>query len=128
MDEIKELEKQGYIDLYYGDESGFCLTPLMAYCWQYPNEQVEILPQKGKRINVFAMMSKGRKLASFSKEGSLNFQFMVDCIDQWIKTLPKMTVLVLDNASVHQAKLFQAKIQQCVRPPFFQTGAKSKNY
>lgn len=84
----------------------------MAYCWQYPGEPVAILPAKGKRINVFAMMSRGRKLVSFSNQGSLNAQFMVDCIDEWVKSLTKTTVLVLDNAPVHQAKLFQAKVEQ----------------
>ena len=84
----------------------------MAYCWQYPGQQVAILPTKGKRINVFALMNRGRKLVSFSKEGSLNAQFMVDCIDQWVKSLTKTTVLVLDNAPVHQAKLFRAKLEQ----------------
>jgi hypothetical protein len=98
LDEIKVLEKQQYIDLYYGNQSGFCLTPVMAYCWQYAGEQVAILPQKGKRINVFGLMSKGKQLVTFSKEGALNAPYMVDCINQWVKSLTKPTVLVLDNA------------------------------
>lgn len=84
----------------------------MAYGWQYVGEQVKILPQRGKRINVFGLMSQGRKLAAFSKQGSLNAQFMVDSIDQWVKTLTKTTVLVLDNAPVHRAKLFQDKLAE----------------
>ncbi len=46
LQELKSLEKQGHIDLYYGDESGFCLTPVTAYGWQYKGEQIQILPQK----------------------------------------------------------------------------------
>lgn len=84
----------------------------MAYCWQYKGEQIEILPQKGKRINVLGLMSKGKKLVTFSKEGSLNAHYMVDCIDEWVKSLTKPTVLVLDNAPVHQAKIFQAKLAE----------------
>jgi transposase len=84
----------------------------MAYCWQYAGEQVAILPQKGKRINVFGLMSQGRELTAFSKHGSINAQFIVDSIDQWVRTITKPTVLVLDNAPVHQAKVFQAKIEQ----------------
>lgn len=105
------LEKQGYIDLFYGDESGFCLTPVTAYGWQYKGEQIEILPQKSKRLNVFGVMSKGKRLTSFLKEGSIKASFVVSCIEEWMKTLHKPTVLVLDNAPVHQAEL-QAKIEE----------------
>ena len=47
--ELQFLENKGYIDLFYGDESGFSLTPVTAYAWQYKGEQIEILPQKSKR-------------------------------------------------------------------------------
>lgn len=112
MDELKILEKQGHIDLFYGDESGFCLTPVMAYCWQYKGEQVRILPQRGKRINVFGMMRAGKELVTFTKEGPIKTDFIIDSIDNWVKTLTKMTVLVLDNAPIHQAKLLQAKLEE----------------
>ena len=32
--EIQNLEGQGHIDLYYGDESGFSLNCVIPYCWQ----------------------------------------------------------------------------------------------
>ncbi len=112
LEELQVLEKQGHIDLFYGDQSGFCLTPVMAYCWQYPKEQVRILPQKSKRINVFGLLSGTKKLLTFIKEGSVKADFIVDCIDGWAKTLTRPTVLVLDNAPVHQAKLLQAKLAE----------------
>ena len=105
------LDKQGYIDLFYGDESGFSLTPVTTYAWQYKGEQIEILSQKSKRLNVFGLMSKGKRLISFLKEGSIKASFVVSCIEEWMKTLHKPTVLVLDNAPVHQAEL-QTKIQE----------------
>lgn len=105
------LEKQGYIDLFYADESGFSLTPVTAYAWQYKGEQIQILPQKSKRLNVFGMMSGGKRLTSFLKEGTIKASFVVACIEEWIKTLQKPPVLVLDNAPVHQAEL-QAKIEE----------------
>ena len=99
------MEKQGHIDLYYGDESGFCLTPVTAYAWQYKGEQIQILPQKSKRLNVFAMMRSGKELVTFTRQGTLDSTFIVSGIEQWRQTLEKMTVLVLDNAPVHQAAL-----------------------
>lgn len=105
------LEKQGHIDLFYGDESGFSLTPVTAYAWQYTGEQIEIVPQKSKRLNVFGMMSQGKRLTSFLKEATIKASFLVSCIEEWMKTLHKPTVLVLDNAPVHQAEL-QAKMEE----------------
>lgn len=107
-----ELEKQGHIDLFYGDESGFCLTPVMAYSWQYPGEEVRILPQKSKRINVFGLMNQDNKLISFQKEGSIQTDFVLASLQQGVDTLLKPTVLVLDNASIHQAKCFLEKLEQ----------------
>lgn len=112
LDDIVELEKQGHLDLFYGDESGFCLTPVMAYGWQYPGEEIRILPQKSKRINVLGIMSQDNKLFSFQKEGSINTDFVLASLQQWVDTLRKPTVLVLDNASIHQAKCFLEKAKQ----------------
>lgn len=112
LGEIAELEKQGRIDLFYGDESGFYLTPVMAYSWQYPGEEIRVLPQKSKRINVFGIMSQDNRLVSFQKEGSIKSDFVVESLQQWAGTLTKPTVLVLDNASVHQAKRLLEKLAQ----------------
>lgn len=118
LQELQLLEKQGHIDLFYGDESGFSLTPVTAYAWQYKGEQIEILPQKSKRLNVFGVMSGGKRLRSFLAEGSIKASFVVNCIEEWMKTLQKPTVLVLDNAPVHQAEL-QAKIQEWQQKDLF---------
>jgi transposase len=110
--EIERLEQQGHIEVYYGDESGFSLTPVTAYCWQYPKEEVRIFPQKSKRVNLFGLMSKDNRLTSFHKEGPINTRFVVDCLSEWVETLSKPTVLILDNAPIHQAKSFRAHRQQ----------------
>ncbi len=55
-------------------------------------------------------MSEANQLRSFQKEGSITTDFIIDSIDAWIPALTKPTVLILDNAPVHQAKKFQEKI------------------
>ena len=42
IDSLKELEDSGYIDLYFGDQSHFGLTPNVPYAWQ----------KKGKPNNI----------------------------------------------------------------------------
>jgi transposase len=118
LQELQTLEKQGHIDLFYADESGFSLTPVTANAWQYKGEQIEILPQKSKRLNVFGLMSQGKRLTSFLKEGTIEASFVVNCIEEWMKTLQKPTVLVLDNAPVHQADL-RTKLEEWQQKDLF---------
>jgi transposase len=84
----------------------------MAYSWQYPGEEIRILPQKSKRINVLGLMNQDNKLISFPKEGSIQTDFVLTSLQQWVDTLLKPTVLVLDNASIHQSKCFREKLKQ----------------
>ncbi len=112
LGEIENLEQEGHIEVFYGDESGFSLTPVTACCWQYPKEEVRILPQKSKRVNLFGLMSKDNRLTTFHKEGPINTAFVVNCLSEWVETLSKPTLLVLDNAPIHQAHSFRAHLEQ----------------
>lgn len=113
LGEIKHLEEQGHIDVYFGDESGFSLNCVIPYCWQFPDEPVTVLPQRGKTINTLGFMrSDGGALQTFAKEGSINAEFVVNAIEVWLATLTKTTVLVLDNAAIHRAKIFQARLDE----------------
>ena len=49
---MQELEKEGHLDVYYGDESGFSLTSAIPYGWQFPGEQVATRPRHSQRFNV----------------------------------------------------------------------------
>ncbi len=110
---MKLLEKQGHIDVFYGDESGFSLNCVIPYCWQFKNELIEIVPQRGKTLNVFGIMnSNGKELKTFTKEGTIMAEFIINAIDEFVLTLKKMTVLILDNARIHHSKIFQEKKQK----------------
>ena len=49
---MQDLEKEGRVDVFYGDESGFCLTSAIPYGWQFPGEQVATQPRHSQRFNV----------------------------------------------------------------------------
>ena len=53
------------------------------------------------------MNSTGNQVHIFSKEGSINSDFVIKSINSWVETLSKMTVLVLDNARIHHSTLFK---------------------
>ena len=37
---LEELSEQGWIDLYYGDESRVSLEPCVPYAWQFKEENI----------------------------------------------------------------------------------------
>ena len=92
------------------------LNPSIPYGWQYSQEQVCICPKYSTRLNVLGFLSVNTSLeiplTTFYCEKSINTQFVVDSIEIWLAKRTKMTVLVLDNASIHSSKLFKAKIEE----------------
>lgn len=106
MNDLYELDNQGYIDLFFGDEAGFSLNLNVPYGWQFADEPIRILPQRGKQVNVLGFMkSTGDQVHTFSKEGSVKAEFVVEAINSWRTSLSKPTVLVLDNARIHHSTL-----------------------
>lgn len=109
---MQELEKAGALDLFYGDESGFCLTSAIPYGWQFPGEHVATQPRHSQRFNVFGLFNATTNaLHTAAREGTLDAAFVIDTLDAWVATRTRPTVLVLDNARLHHAAAFQVRLQ-----------------
>lgn len=109
------LEEAGKVNIYYGDESGFSLEPSITYGWQPPGEYVRIIPVGGHRLNVFGILSRYNDLHSYCVDKNIDSETVIACIDDFVKTITKKTVLVLDNASIHHSKLFKAKLAEWIK-------------
>ena len=48
---VQEVEQAGQVDVFYGNESGFCRTSAIPYGWQLPDEQVTTRPRPRPRFN-----------------------------------------------------------------------------
>jgi transposase len=112
LKELYTLEEQGYLDIYYADESGFNLTPYIPYGWQPKGEYIELLPKKSKRLNVFGFINKENDLTSFVTTQSINSYLVIACIDSFVETIRKKTVVIIDNASIHHSDNFEDKIRE----------------
>ncbi len=111
--ELCVLEAKEVIELYYGDESGFCNVPVVARAWQFRDEEIRITPQRGKRLNVFGFLSRANKARTWTSEKTITAQFVVDSIEEWVsEKLAKPRVLVLDNARIHRSRLMQEKLAE----------------
>ena len=109
--QLFELESRDLIELYFGDESGFCNVPVVARAWQFRDEEIRITPQKSKRLNVFGFVKQSNESRRWTSEQAVGAQLVVDSIEEWVsERLDKPRVLVLDNARIHRSRLVQSKV------------------
>jgi transposase len=109
LEELRNQAKQGDIDLFYGDGSGFSLIPYVPYAWQETGATIEVPSFKGRTLNLFGIWNAKKDLNLYSVEGSLTSEVIISYIDDFVGGIKKRTVLILDNASVHRSKIFQGK-------------------
>ena len=113
---LHRLEDAGRCRVLYGDESGFCLSPVVPYLWQ-PKGKTVGLPAKAhaRRLNVLGFLSRQSHLHHFQAQEKMTASFVIQSIETLLPNLLHPTVLVLDNASVHRSKRVQAKRQEWKR-------------
>jgi transposase len=101
LSEYERLSESGQIDVFYGDESGVSLLPNVPYAWQFQDEVVTLPSERGGRMNCFALLSRDNRCFARTTEGSVTGDWIAEQIEEFSKTLERLTVIVLDNASVH---------------------------
>ncbi len=112
LDTLKQQEDKGEIDLYYFDESGFCLESGIPYAWQEKGQSIEIPTGKSPRLNVVGFLSRKQTLQAWTFEASVNSDVVIACIDAFCKTLTTRTVLVIDNAPFHTSHAVEDKLAE----------------
>lgn len=114
LEALIKLEKSNFIKIYYADESGFSETPCVPYGWQEKGVNLTIPSQRGRRCNVFGIMSSDNELYASKTEKSINSVFVIDAINKFTdcdKRAPR-SVIVFDNAKIHHSATFVDKIPE----------------
>ena len=112
IEKLKELEDSGYIDLYFGDESHFGLTPSVPYAWQTKENPILLPATKGKYLNVVGLMNRKNDLFFEVSETTFNTDKLICFLDKFVDQIVKKTVVILDNSPIHRSKKFMARISQ----------------
>ena len=110
LHDLQQQASQGILDLYYFDESGFCLTPYLPYAWQEKGRTIMLKSGPSKRLNVLGFLSKNNELQAYSRVGSVDSDVVVRCINDFCKDIDKKTVVVMDNSPIHTSETFQKNI------------------
>jgi transposase len=110
LSELVGSHKAGDLDLFYFDEAGFSLTPTVPYGWQPIGERIEIPSRKSKQINTLGFLRYDSKLKWYTVDGSIDSEIVIACFKDFVKSLRRATVVVIDNASVHTSAAFESYI------------------
>lgn len=105
------MEDSGYIDLYFGDESHFGLTPVVPYAWQTKENPILLPASKGRYLNVVGLMSRKNDLFFDVLETTFNSDKAIEFMDKFVNQTIKKTVVILDNAPIHKSKKFMSKVE-----------------
>ena len=101
LSELKQLEDEGKIDLYYLDETGFCLIPSVPYGWQDIGEYLSIDSRRSQRLNVLGIMNRENELKAYVSTQTINSDVIIACIDTFFSVVERPTFIVVDRASIH---------------------------
>jgi transposase len=111
LEELLRLNKSGYIDLFFADESGFNMSAYVPYGWQPKGEYIKITPSKTPALQVFGLLSLDNCFEGYSYTGRANSAMVIAFLDDFVQQITKPTVVVLDNAPIHKSEAVKAKIE-----------------
>ena len=108
MDWLQLGAKQPLLEVVFADESGFSLTPCVPYGWQAPRERYCLPSQGSATQSIFGLLSQHNQLWTYWAHKTITAEFVIDSLNQFVSQKKKTTLLVIDNATIHTSKAFQA--------------------
>ena len=108
---LRAHEQAGRCDVFYGDESGFCLQPTLGRCWQPPGPTLAVPAQAhSRRWNVCGFLRGDGELAHLGRAGRLGAKEFIEAVEtRLLPTLRRPSILVLDNGPCHRSRLVKAR-------------------
>lgn len=110
LGELEKLAGQGLLDVFYGDESRVGSEGYVPYGWQFPGEEVCIAAERGYKVNIFGLISRGNKCHWATTGQNIDALFVVGQLEKLSFEISKETFVVLDNARVHSSKMFKERL------------------
>jgi transposase len=108
------LERQNFLKIYYADECGFNETPCVPYGWQPKDAPAHIVTSRGRRWNVFGIMSSDNQLFATKTTQAITSAFIINAIDTFADSPNRAprSVIIIDNARIHHSAIFKEKCAQ----------------
>lgn len=108
---LHHLEQAGACQVWYGDESGFCLQPPLPYLWQKKGHTLGVRAQShGRRWNVLGFLRQDNTLHTAPTEKTVTAAHFISSVESLLAQHGHGPhVVVLDNAAIHRSKDVRAK-------------------
>lgn len=107
---LQQWEDSGQVDLYYFGQMGVKLSAVVPWGWQVKGKSEAFMPATQRRnLTTLAFMSRSNGLWAFTSPRAATAELVRACFDEFAATIRKKTVVILDNASTHRSKLFEAR-------------------
>lgn len=107
---LEKLASEGKIDLLFGDESRVSSEGYVPYGWQFKDEQVSVLAQRGYHLNCLGLISRSNQCHWATTTASITAEFVAQQLEHLSWQLRRETVVVLDCAGIHTSKLIQSRL------------------
>lgn len=115
IEELKEQERRGEINLRYFDETGFTLTPYIPYGWQEKGQRTTLKSCPSKRINVLGIMGLKSEIYYQIYSAKIDSQIVINFFDEFSQNLSQKTVVFMDQASIHTSESLLKKLPEWQR-------------
>lgn len=105
-----EREAAGELDVFYLDESGFSSRSCVPYAWQHKGETLRLPANVPGRTNIIGFLNRDNEAYFHTVDGSVTHQEIMEAMDGFIRfrSPEKLTIVVMDNASVHRKAVEEA--------------------
>ena len=107
---MERLSRQGLLDVFYADESRVCSEGYVPYGWQFPDVADYMPVERGYHLNLWGLLSHDNRLHGVSTTQNIDAAFIFNRLVELSFRLCKPTVVVLDDASIHKARLIQQQL------------------
>ena len=113
LGELHHAEERGELAVVYVDECRFSRQAPVPYAWQRRGQPpVELPAVRGSGghsvLGFWQARGLGQPLHAYRWAGAFTADLFVLAVNEFCQTLAQPTVLVLDNASIHQAHVARA--------------------
>lgn len=87
------------------------MLPCIPYGWQFADEEVAMPTARGAALNCFALLRRENDCRYATTSEKVTAAFVFEQLEGLSVGLQKLTVVVLDNARVHNAKLIRERVE-----------------
>lgn len=99
-------------DLWYYDEAGFTLQPVIPYAWQRVGQRLELATGHGPRQNVLGFFNLHNQFHAFAFQGPIDSHTVIHCFDLFRQQQQKPALVVVDNAPIHTSEDFEEELDR----------------